>query len=70
MNYGRELDSDVVQLAVQLLPTPEVYGSNPVLGKFYIEHLCFAKCIEETKVKKKEARNCPKETLTEIVSFI
>ena len=60
----------MAQVVEQLLPAPEVYSSNPVLGKFYIEHLCFAKCIEETKVKKKEARNCPKETMTEIVSFI
>ena len=33
----------VALLAEQSLPIPEVYGSNPVIGEFYIKHL-FANC--------------------------
>ena len=42
----------VAQLAEQSLPTPGVRGSNPVIGKIYIE-LFTANCIEKTKIKKK-----------------
>ena len=33
------LGSGVAQLVEQLLPTPQVLGSNPVTGKIYIERL-------------------------------
>ena len=42
----------VAQLVELLLPIPEVRGSNPVIGKIYIEHLT-VNCIEKTKIKKK-----------------
>ena len=42
----------VAQLVELLLPIPEVRGSNPVIGKIYIEHFT-ANCIEKTKIKKK-----------------
>ena len=32
---------------------PEVCGSNPVIGKIYIEHLFTVNCIEKIKMKKK-----------------
>ena len=44
----------VPQLVERSLPTPEVHGSNPVIGKKI--HLMFSvNCIEKTKIKKKEA---------------
>ena len=43
----------VAQLVKQLLPTPEVCGLNPVIGKIYIEHLFNVNCIEKMKIKKK-----------------
>ena len=36
------MGSLVAQLTEQLLPTPEVRGSNPVIGKFYITYLLAA----------------------------
>ena len=36
----------------------EVCGSNPVIGKIYIEHFT-VNCIEKTKIKKKETGNGP-----------
>ena len=36
-----------------------VRGSNPVISKFYIEHLLTVNCIEKTKIKKKVAGNGP-----------
>ena len=45
------------QLVEQSLPIPEVHALNPVIGKFYIEHLFTVNCIEKTKIKKKVARN-------------
>ena len=42
----------VAQLAKRLLPTPEVRGSNPVIGEFY-STLLTVNCIEKTKIKKK-----------------
>ena len=35
----------MAQLVEQLLPTPEVSGFNPIIGKF--------NCIDKTKLKKK-----------------
>ena len=29
----------VAQLVKRSLPTPEVHGSNPIIGKLYITHL-------------------------------
>ena len=46
----------VVQLVERLLPTPEVHGSNPVIGKFlYWTFNCLPTviCVEKTKIKKK-----------------
>ena len=34
---------------------PEIRGSNPVIGKIYIEHLLTVNYIEKTKINK----NCP-----------
>ena len=46
----------MAQLVERLLPIPEVFGSNPVIGKIlYIENLFTLNCIEKTKIKKKEA---------------
>ena len=47
----------VAQLAERSLSTPEVRGSNAIIGKICIEHLFTINCIEKTKVKKKEAVN-------------
>ena len=33
--------------------SPEIRGSNPVIGKTFIEHLFTANCVEKTKIKKK-----------------
>ena len=43
--------SGVAQLVEQLLLTPEVRGSNPVLSKFY--YLLSVNCNEKTQMKKK-----------------
>ena len=44
----------VAQMVKRLLPTPELRGSNPVIGKLlYIERLFTFNCIEKTKIKKK-----------------
>ena len=46
----------MAQLVEQLLPIPEARGSNPVIGKIYIEHLfATVNCIEKTKIKKKRS---------------
>ena len=42
----------VAQLVERLLPIPEARGSNPVIGKNYIEHL-LSTVFEKTKIKKK-----------------
>ena len=47
------MGSGVTQMVELSLPIPEVHSSNPVIGKFYIEHLFTVNCIERTKVKKK-----------------
>ena len=49
----------VAQLVERLLAIPDVRVLNPVIGEIYIEHLFTVKCIEETKIKKKEAGNGP-----------
>ena len=36
-----------------------VRGSNPVIGKIYIEHLFTVICIGKRKIKEKEALNGP-----------
>ena len=52
----------MAQLVEQLLLTPEVRSSNPVIGKLlYRTFNCLStvNCIEKTKIKKKEAENGP-----------
>ena len=45
----------VAQLVERLLPTPEIRGSNPAIGKFYLLSTAFVKsCIEKTKIKEKD----------------
>ena len=47
-------------MVVAQLPTPEVRGSNPVIGKkLYLYHLFTVNCIEKTKIKKNESGNGP-----------
>ena len=54
---NKPLDAVVVaQLVERLLPTPQVCGSNPVIGENFI-HLITINCIEKTKEKEKEAGN-------------
>ena len=43
----------VAQLVEQLLLSPEVCGSNPVIGKLYNTYTYTVNCIEKTKIKKK-----------------
>ena len=43
----------VAQLVERSLSIPEVRGSNPVIGKIYIEHLFTVNCIEKTKIRKR-----------------
>ena len=43
----------MAQLGEQSLPMPEVQGSNPVIGKIYIEHLFTVNWVEKTKINKK-----------------
>ena len=45
------------QLVERSLAIPEARGSNPVIGKIYIEHLFIVNCIVKTKINKKEAGN-------------
>ena len=42
----------VAQLVEQLLPIPEVHGSNPVFGKIHIEHLFT--CLLSTVLKRRK----------------
>ena len=56
------MGSGVAQLVEQLLPIPEVRGSNSVIGKTLFIYWTFVfcrLCIEKTKIKKKEAENGP-----------
>ena len=41
----------VAHLVKQSLPTSEVRGSNPIFGKFHLEHLLTVNCIGKTKIK-------------------
>ena len=41
----------VAQLVERSLAIPEARGSNPVIGKIYIESLFTVNCIENTKIK-------------------
>ena len=43
----------MAQLVERSITIPEIRSSNPVNGKFYIEHLFADNCIEKTKIKKK-----------------
>ena len=47
----------VAQLVEQLVPTPEVHGSNPIIGKIYIER-CLS-IVLDSKIKEKEVGYCP-----------
>ena len=42
----------VAQLVERLLLTPEVRGSNPVIGKFYIEHYFLSTVLKRRKYRK------------------
>ena len=44
----------VAQLVEQSPPTPEIRGSNPVIGKLLLNI-----CVEKTKIKKKRGRERP-----------
>ena len=46
----------MAHLVERLLRIPEVCGSNPVIGKIYIEYLFTVKCIEKMRIKKKRQR--------------
>ena len=52
MNTRRAVD--VAQWVERSLPIPEVRGSNPFIGKFYL-----LSTVLKKKIKKKEAGNCP-----------
>ena len=42
----------LAQLVERSLPTPQVHGSNPVVGNLlYVEYLFTINCIEKTKIK-------------------
>ena len=43
----------MAQLVLWLLPTPEVGGSIPIIGKIYIEQCLLSTVIKKTKIKKK-----------------
>ena len=43
----------VDQLVEQSLPTPEIHGSNPIIGKILASILSTNCIIEETQIKKK-----------------
>ena len=50
------------QLAERTLPTPEVRGSNPVIGEFSTEQFNFhpiVNCVGKDENKEKEAGNGP-----------
>ena len=50
----------MAQLIERSLPTPEVHGSNPVIGKPNNIYILYAvNCIEKTKIKKQVAGNSP-----------
>ena len=43
----------VAQLVEQFLPSPEVRGSNQVIGEIYIEHCLLSTVLERRKNKKR-----------------
>ena len=45
------------QLVEQLLPSPEVSGSNLVIGKINIEHLFTVNCIEKAQKEKRDRKS-------------
>ena len=45
----------VAHLVERSLLTPEVRGSNPIIGKIYIEHLMLT-VLKKTKINKKRPR--------------
>ena len=51
----------VTQLVERSLPTPEVHGSNPVIGKFLCATFVYYQLyfIEKTKINNKRPRNGP-----------
>ena len=51
-----EVGSGVAQLVERLLPTLEVRGSNPFIGKLFIKHFFIVNCSEKGN-KEKEAVN-------------
>ena len=51
----------VAQLVKRSLPTPEIRGSNPVIGKIYIECLLSSVLIRRKLIK--EAENGPLKTM-------
>ena len=57
MNYHNNLVIEAVvvaQLAEQLLPTSEVRGSNPVIGKIlYLTLVITVNCFQDKKTKKR-----------------
>ena len=52
----------------QSLPTQEVCGSNPIIVKVLLNILTI-KCIEKTKIKKKEAGNGQLKNLLHLAKF-
>ena len=40
----------VAQLVERLLPTPEILGSNPILGNLFSMN-CLENCFEKTKIR-------------------
>ena len=50
---NRESEMVVAQLVERLLPTPEVCGSNLVIGKIYIEHCLLSTVLKSQQKKKK-----------------
>ena len=57
-NKERRRTLVVVKLVAGSLPTPEIRGSNPVIGNF-IYYQLRKKCVEKREIKKKEAKNGP-----------
>ena len=49
----------VTQLVERLLPTPEVRGSNPVIGKLLYETFVYCQLYWKDENKEKEAGNGP-----------
>ena len=55
-NNGK-LGSGCDSVGTWSLPTPEIHGSNPFIGKLLLDIYLFpVNCIEKTKIKQKEVR--------------